>query len=60
MSLTARKLNRATLGRQLLLRREPLGVVAAASIAMRTDGQRRTRTSTTTSSITDTAGGLSR
>lgn len=29
MSLTARRLNRATLGRQLLLRREPLGVVDA-------------------------------
>ncbi len=29
MSLTARQLNRATLGRQLLLRREPLGVVDA-------------------------------
>jgi hypothetical protein len=27
MSLTARQLNRATLGRQLLLRREPLSVV---------------------------------
>jgi hypothetical protein len=29
MSLTARQLNRATLGRQLLLRREPLDVVDA-------------------------------
>jgi len=29
MSLTARQLNRATLGRQLLLRREPLSVVDA-------------------------------
>lgn len=29
MTLTARQLNRATLGRQLLLRREPLGVVEA-------------------------------
>lgn len=29
MRLTARRLNRATLGRQLLLRREPLGVVEA-------------------------------
>jgi Winged helix DNA-binding domain len=29
VSLTARRLNRATLGRQLLLRREPLGVVEA-------------------------------
>ncbi len=29
MRLTARRLNRATLARQLLLRREPLGVAEA-------------------------------
>ena len=34
MRLTARRLNRATLGRQLLLRREPLGgFTAGASLA---------------------------
>ena len=39
MSLTARQLNRATLGRQMLLRREPLGVVDAVRRVMAIQAQ---------------------
>ena len=38
MGLTARQLNRATLGRQLLLRRERLGVVEGVHRVMALQG----------------------
>ncbi|MDX6605860.1 MAG: hypothetical protein QOD14_400, partial [Solirubrobacterales bacterium] len=39
MGLTAKQLNRATLGRQLLLRREPLDVVEAVRRVVALQGQ---------------------
>ncbi|MGV9455190.1 winged helix DNA-binding domain-containing protein [Streptomyces sp. NPDC003635] len=39
MTITARELNRATLGRQLLLRREPLGVAEAVRRILALQGQ---------------------